>query len=128
MDLEEIKSVTICSSSKFYETARQLAAKLRSGGVVVHTPHFDFNEELVEVSREKKAELTHEFLKKIHESDAIYVVDQHGYTGPSVCIEVGFASALGKQVILSEPARDGAVAALANAIIGVDTFPAALRR
>lgn len=128
MDLDKIESVTICSSSKFYGIAKQLASTLRSNGIEVYTPRFDFDEETVVVTREKKKELTREFLDKIERSDAIYVVNSQGYTGSSVCIEVGYASALGKPVILSEPPTEGAVAALANTIIDVNEFPSQLRR
>jgi hypothetical protein len=67
-----------------------------------------------------KISLTHEFLRKIDRSDAIYVIDQDGYTGRSVCIEIGYASALGKKVILSEPPAENAVRALATEVIAVD--------
>jgi len=128
MDLAKIKEVTICSSSKFYATAQQVASELEDCGVVVHTPRFDFDEELVQVSTEDKIQLTREFLRKIHRSDAIYVVAENGYTGSSVCIEVGYASALGKVVILSESPTEGAIAALANTVIDTDKFPSELRK
>ena len=112
IDLTAIGVLTICSSSKFYEVAQAVAQQTADRGVTVHTPRFDFNEELVAVTVTDKIQLTHEFLRKIEASDAIYVVDGGGYTGRSVCIEIGYASALGKTVVLSEPPAENAVRAL----------------
>jgi nucleoside 2-deoxyribosyltransferase len=66
-----------------------------------------------------KISLTREFLRKIEGSDAIYVIDQDGYTGRSVCIEIGYASALGKTVVLSESPAENAVRALTSAVVAV---------
>jgi nucleoside 2-deoxyribosyltransferase len=118
-DLTRIKTLTICSSSKFYETAQTLAKEMARAGITVYTPRFDFNEEVVKVTMDDKISLTHEFLSKIDRSDAIYVIDQDGYTGRSVCIEIGYASALGKTVLVSEPPAEHAVQALANAVVPV---------
>jgi nucleoside 2-deoxyribosyltransferase len=121
--LSDISCITICSSSKFYDSAKQLAHELQSRGVQVFTPRFDFDEEVRRVGVEDKMELTREFLGKVRSSDAVYVIDQHGYTGRSVCIEVGYASALGKVVILSEPPEEGAVQALTDAVVPVEELP-----
>jgi nucleoside 2-deoxyribosyltransferase len=118
-DLTKIKTLTICSSSKFYETAQTIAKEMAKAGITVYTPRFDFNEEIVNVTRDDKISLTHEFLSKIDRSDAIYVIDQDGYTGRSVCIEIGYASALGKTVLVSEPPAEHAVQALAAAVVPV---------
>jgi nucleoside 2-deoxyribosyltransferase len=75
--------------------------------------------EVVEVTKDDKIKLTHGFLGKIDRSDAIYVIDQDGYTGRSVCIEIGYASALGKTVLLSEPPSENAVKSLASEVIAV---------
>jgi hypothetical protein len=47
------------------------------------------------------------------------VIDQGGYAGHSVCTEIGYATALGKAVILSEPPAEDAVLALASEVIPV---------
>jgi len=126
-DLTRISALTICSSSKFYETAQSLAKEMADAGLIVYTPRFDFNEELVEVSMADKIDITHEFLRKINKSDAIYVIDQEGYTGRSVCIEIGYASALGKAVVLSEPAAENAVRALTSEVVPVSDIARRLR-
>jgi hypothetical protein len=127
-DIPEIEALTICSSTKFYPAADRLSKELAQCGVVVHTPRFDYNEEFIDVTVADKITLTQEFLGKVRRSDAIYVIAEAGYTGRSVCIEVGYASALRKFVILSEPATEAAIAALTNAIIPIDQFPSAIRR
>lgn len=127
IDLAEIKTLTICSSSKFYETAQALANEMANAGITVYTPRFDFNEEFVEVTENDKIKITREFLRKIDKSDAIYVIDQDGYTGRSVCIEVGYASALGKQVLLSELPAENAVRALASEVVAVGDIAKRIR-
>lgn len=126
-DLAVIKTLTICSSSKFYATAQNLAKEMADAGLNVFTPRFDFNEEVVNVTQADKISLTHEFLSKVGRSDAIYVIDQDGYTGRSVCIEIGYASALGKVVILSEPPSENAVRALTNEVVAVGEITKRIR-
>ena len=112
--------LTICSSSKFYSQAERLAGALTAQGVKVYTPRFDFNEELREVPSDDKQRLTLEFLGKIERSTGIYVVAEGGYTGTSVCIEIGFAKALGKAIYLSSTPAEAAVAALATDIVPME--------
>lgn len=126
-DLTKITTLTICSSSKFYDMAQALAKEMAGAGITVYTPRFDFNEEVVEVAKDDKIRLTHEFLRKIDRSDAIYVIDQEGYTGRSVCIEIGYASALGKAVLVSEPPEENAVQALTTEVIPVSDIASRIR-
>ncbi|MEU7618889.1 hypothetical protein AB0M91_06360 [Micromonospora rifamycinica] len=115
-----ISSVTVCSSSKFYDLAQRAADSLRAEGFVVYTPRFDYNEEHVVVGEVDKFRLTHEFLAKVARSDAVYVIAAGGYTGVSVCIEVGYAHALGRVVLCSEQPAEFAVRALVDAVVPVD--------
>ncbi|GAA2523721.1 hypothetical protein [Winogradskya humida] len=115
--------VTICSSSKYYGVVQSLAGKLADRQVVVNTPRFDFDEEIVEVPAAQKWALTHEFLAKIRRSACIYVVAEGGYTGRSVCIETGFAAALGIPVFISERPVEEAVNALVREVVSVGDAP-----
>ena len=54
IDLARIGTLTICSSSKFYGAAQGLAKKLAGAGITVYTPRFDFDEEVVEVTKDDK--------------------------------------------------------------------------
>lgn len=112
--------VTICSSSKFYSQAERLACLLAAQGIEVFTPRFDFNEVVREVSSDDKQRLTLEFLEKIQKSTDIYVVAEGGYTGTSVCIEIGYATALGLPIYLSSAPTEAAAAALATDIVPMD--------
>jgi nucleoside 2-deoxyribosyltransferase len=112
--------VTICSSSKFYDQVERLADGLAAKGVEVFTPRFDFSEAAREVSDHDKRWLTLEFLGKIERSTAVYVVAEGGYTGTSVCIEIGYAKALGLPIYLSAPPTEAAVAALATEIVPIE--------
>jgi tRNA A37 threonylcarbamoyladenosine modification protein TsaB len=124
--ISNVKTLTICSSSKFYEAAKRVAKELEAAGLEVYTPRFDFDEEKVTVGTEDKMRLTHEFLEKIAKSDAVYVVAGGGYTGRSVCIEVGYAFAQRKPVILSEVAEEGAIKALTTAVAAPELLPTLL--
>ncbi|WP_229070624.1 hypothetical protein [Actinoplanes sp. DH11] len=117
------RELTICSSSKYYDVVRTVTGHLAERGITVNTPRFDFNEQLVEVTPERKRELTHEFLDKIRRSAAIYIVAADGYTGHSVCIETGFAAALGLPVYISEPPAEAAVAALVTDVVSTTDAP-----
>ncbi|GAA2589997.1 hypothetical protein GCM10010435_80870 [Winogradskya consettensis] len=115
--------VTICSSSKYYGVVQSLAGELVDRQVVVNTPRFDFDEEIVEVRAEQKWALTHEFLGKVRRSACIYVVAEGGYTGRSVCIEIGFAAALDIPVFISERPLEEAVNALVSEVVSIDDAP-----
>lgn len=115
--------VTICSSSRFYETAKKLYVQLSDNKIETYTPRFDFDETVTQVDESQKANLTREFLDKIKRSSHIYVISHEGYTGRSVCIEVGYAFALNKGIILSEPATEFAIKALTSEVVPIGEFP-----
>lgn len=119
-------AVAICSSSKFYDTARRVADDLQAAGYAVHTPRFDFDERTVAVGADDKAWLTTAFLDGLRRCQVVYVVAVGGYTGPSVCLEIGYAAALGKLVVASEKPTEPAVAALVDQVVPADRLLAAL--
>jgi hypothetical protein len=125
--LPKVDSVTICSSSRFYGTVRRIATDLAAQGVTVFTPRFDWDEEHVEVASADKIWLTRDFLEKVGRADLIYVVAEGGYTGRSVCIEVGYAAALGKTIVLSERPSEPAVAALTTGVVPVERLSTMLQ-
>ncbi|KKK05123.1 hypothetical protein [Micromonospora sp. HK10] len=125
--MPEIEAVTICSSSKFYDTVQHAEAAFRDLGMTVYTPRYDFNEEHVRVEEPDKIRLTREFLAKIARSDAIFVVANGGYAGVSVCIEVGYAVGQGKVVLFSEQPTEFALRALVDAVIPVKDISAGVR-
>ncbi|MEV0428508.1 hypothetical protein [Micromonospora sp. NPDC050495] len=118
--MPEVEAVTICSSSKFYDTAQRAEAAFRDLGMTVYTPRYDFNEQHVKVAEPDKIRLTRDFLTKIAKSDAIFVVANGGYAGVSVCIEVGYAVGQGKLVLFSERPAEFALRALVDAVVPVE--------
>jgi hypothetical protein len=122
MELMEHRNVTVASSSKFYDRARSVVDSLQSHGLSCYTPAFDFNETKVVVDREQKYRLTLQFLEKIQASDVLYVINTNGYTGTSVCIEVGFAHGLGKRIYAIEPPSELAIAALVTQVVDVKSL------
>ncbi|MGC4888073.1 hypothetical protein [Micromonospora sp. DT227] len=87
--------------------------------MIVYTPRYDYNEQVVTVDEADKFRLTHEFLAKITKSDAVFVVAEDGYAGASVCIEVGYAAGQGKTVLFSELPAEFALRALVDAVVPV---------
>lgn len=125
--MREIEAITICSSSKFYDTAQRAEAAFRELGMTVYTPRYDFNEQHVRVDERDKIQLTRDFLAKIAKSDAIFVVANGGYAGVSVCIEVGYAAGQGKAVWFSERPTEFALRALVDAVVPVEEIGAGAR-
>lgn len=97
-----MKSVTICSSNKFAKEALAFANKLRKLGVVVLVPHYhtyhyggvdkieDHNKRFVALG------LTLDHFSKIKKGDVTFIFNKSGYSGNSVTMEIGYATALGK--------------------------------
>jgi hypothetical protein len=104
-----------------------VARELEAVGVRVYTPRFDYSEEERTVTVDEKFQLTREFLRKIDASSEIYVIAGGGYTGRSVCIEIGYAAAQGKRICLSEAASEFAVQALTDEVIPAERFAEAAR-
>jgi hypothetical protein len=114
--------ITICSSTKFFATAKALAQALAGHGVEVRTPSFAFDEDGREMSPAEKRDLQLSFLDKVRTCDIVYVIGEGGYTGVSVCVEIGYAYALGKRIVLSEYPIDPAIAALTDGYIPTNEF------
>ncbi len=98
-----MKSVTICSSNRFASEAIKFAEQLRKLGVNVLIPHFythaygglekikDHNKRFLAMG------LTHDHFHKIRKSDVTFFYNKGGYSGPSVTLELGYATALNKR-------------------------------
>lgn len=82
---------TICTSKKFQDLVPKIATKLEGMGHIVFVPFFTGNADLV-------TKFSAHF-KKIHASDAIYVIDPDGYVGESVSAEIAFAMLESKRIV-----------------------------
>jgi nucleoside 2-deoxyribosyltransferase len=95
-----MKSVTICSSNRFQKEADAFANKLRKAGVEVFSPHFytaSYGSLEGIKSHDKKflaMGLTLDHFKKIRKADVVFIFNKGGYSGPSVSMELGYATAL----------------------------------
>lgn len=99
-----MKSVTVCSSNRFQKEADAFANKLRKLGVEVFSPHFYTanHGSLEEVKNHDKQflamGLTLDHFKKIRKGDVVFIYNKDGYSGYSVSMELGYATALDKPV------------------------------
>lgn len=103
-----MKSVVICGSNRFAPEMREFARQLKDRGVVVYEPNLyrasggvwaeikDFDKKFVALG------LTHDHFYKMRLADVVYVYNQDGYAGVSVNMEIGYAAALNKPIIVRE--------------------------
>jgi len=99
-----MKTVTICSSNRFAKEALAFGAKLKKLGVIVYEPHYYTHNYggLEKVKGHDKRfiamGLTHDHFHKIRKGDVTFIYNKDGYSGNSVTLEIGFATALGKPI------------------------------
>lgn len=98
-----MKSVVICSSTRFKTEARKFVAQLKKLGVIVYGPYFHSGgkewDQLSETYKRFVAlGLTHDHFYKIKMADVVYIYNKNGYIGNSVTLELGCAVALGKPI------------------------------
>ena len=93
-----MKVVTICGSMKFENEMKRVALALETKHNM-SVLQCVYNENKLDLDEAEIAALNLAHLKKIQLSDAIYVVDLHGYIGEQVKKEIAFARKLGKEVI-----------------------------
>lgn len=93
-----MRVVTICGSMRFEKEMRHIALCLETQYLmcVLQCIYNESQQNLRE--NEAEALITAHF-KKIELSDAIYVVDIHGYIGDQVKREIAYAKEHGKEVI-----------------------------
>jgi hypothetical protein len=94
------RRITLCGSSRFPEAFEYWNAQLTLAGNIVYSialmpHHANISGEL---SQSEKELLDDVHLKKIDNSDAIFVVDIGGYTGESTQREIAYAIGRGKEV------------------------------
>lgn len=96
------KRITLCGSTQFPEAFEYWNAQLTLAGNIVYSvaimPHHA--NICGELRDDEKAKLDQVHLKKIDNSDAIFVVDVGGYIGDSTRREIEYAKLGGKEVYL----------------------------
>lgn len=91
--------ITLCGSTKFKEQFEIVNRQLSLQGHIVYSVSFFSHADGIELTDEQKATLDKVHKEKIDNSDAIFVVDVHGYTGASTNTEVQHAFNKGKKVL-----------------------------
>lgn len=90
--------ITLCGSTKFKKEFEAINRQLTLEGNVVYTVAFFGHADSVPLTNEQKETLDAVHLKKIDNSDAVFVVDVDGYIGESTRNEINYAELQGKTV------------------------------
>ena len=94
------RRITLCGSSRFPEAFEYWNAQLTLAGNIVYSiallPHHSNVRGELTVAEKERLDAIH--LRKIDNSDAIFVVDVGGYLGESTRREIDYALQHGKQV------------------------------
>lgn len=94
----EIKTITLCGSTKFKEEFETAAATLTLHNYMVLMPHAFTRHLGFKVSEQEMNELKKLHKQKIDISDAIMVINKAGYIGDDTKEEIEYAKAIGKNV------------------------------
>ena len=98
--------ITICGSTRFKDQILNTARDLTLMGHIVLAPCVFHHAEDTELTTEEKIRLDNLHKEKINMSDAIFVVNVHGYIGESTYGEIDWATRMKKQVFfLVEPPK-----------------------
>jgi hypothetical protein len=121
----ERRIITLCGSTRFYESFQRANFELTMRGIIVLSvgfyPHAEQawgakeHGETIGVSPEQKEALDVLHFDKIRMSDGIFVLNVDGYVGDSTRNEIACALALNKDVDWLDPERGGDTWLEANA-------------
>jgi hypothetical protein len=120
--------VFVATSKRFYEEALQFVKWLKDCGVKVYHPYFHLNSSAVDADPELKSQVTLQHFSEINESEIIYALLPGGYIGYSVTIELAYAYAKGKKIVVSEPPSEFAVRPMISEVCSPEQFLASLKR
>ena len=119
-------TVFVATSKRFYEEAQDLVNRLKNAGVKVYHPYFHLDPTEVVGDAELKSKVTSEHFPEIEESDIFYALLPGGYIGCSVTIELTYAYAKGKKILVSEAPEEFAVRSMVSDICNPRQFLARL--
>ncbi len=120
--------VFVATSKRFYYEAEQLVERIKACGVMVHHPYFHLDPTAVDADPDYKSRVTLQHFPEIDGCDVLYALLPGGYIGCSVTIELAYAYAKGKEIVVSEAPTEFAVRALVTQINGPDQFIARFER
>lgn len=93
-----MKKVTLCGSTKFKTEFEAINKQLTLEGHVIYSVAFFAHHDKINLSEFEKKTLDEIHLKKIDNSDGIFVVNVDGYIGESTRNEIAYAESTGKFV------------------------------
>lgn len=114
--------IFLATSKKFYPEIKSLIERIRKPDLTIFHPYFGFDLEQAEQNTALKERLTLQHFPEIDACDLLFALLPHGYIGASVIIELTYAYAKGKHILVSEPPQEFAVRAMVDEVCSVEDF------
>ena len=121
-------TVFVATSKRFYDEAERLVERIKACDVMVYHPYFHLKPSVVDADPDYKSRVTLQHFPEIDDCDVFYALLPDGYIGCSVTIELAYAYAKGKEIVVSEAPAEFAVRALVTEISHPDQFIARYER
>ena len=121
-------TVFVATSKRFYEEAMEIVRHLTDCGVMVHHPYVHLDPRAVDADPAIKSKVTLQHFPEIDESEIVYALLPGGYIGCSVTIELAYAYAKGKRIVVSEPPSEFAVRPMVSEVCSPERFLARFKR
>lgn len=102
----------------------QVVKRLKDHGVEVHHPYFHLQPHAVDADPTLKSQVTLQHFPEIDDSDIFYALLPGGYIGCSVTIELTYAYAKRKNIVVSEQPNEYAVRAMISEVCSPEQFVA----
>jgi hypothetical protein len=118
------EAIFIASSKQFYPQAESIVARLKANALRVFHPYFHLDHDALERDPAAKSSVTLQHFPEIDECDVLYALLPTGYVGCSVTIELSYAYAKGKRIVVSELPSEFAVRAMIAEVCSPDEFVA----
>ncbi len=93
-----VRKITLCGSTRFKKAFGEWNARLTLEGYVVYSVAMWSHGGRIDPTPEQKELLDQVHLKKILNSEGIFVLDVGGYIGESTRREINYATAIGREV------------------------------
>ena len=121
-------TVFIATSKRFYDEAERIVERIKACDVMVHHPYFHLDPTAVDADPDYKSRVTLQHFPEIDDCGVFYALLPDDYIGCSVTIELAYAYAKGKEIVVSEAPTEFAVRALVTKISSPDHFIARFER
>ncbi len=117
-------AIFVASSRRFYPQAESIVTRLKAQALRVSHPYFDLDHDALERDPDAKTSVTLRHFPEIDECEVLYALLPDGYIGCSVTIELSYAYAKGKRVVVSELPAEYAVRAMVAEVCAPEEFVA----